>query len=298
MIERLFSNPTVYAELLNMTKAIDQELHRCDPSTQPPESDTDALRPVVCVSVSCLRGTQVSPSFVEKLYEMYSRKPPVDDLVVKRKHTNSIFKTWWLSKDKEYTWQRSVLATKYLHSVQELANNRLWSSFPMHLLDAIEDGFKRDPFDTNLEVVYSRHAGKYVLNFETGEMYSTHDKTAYRIRCIVSRFDDLLECSILTGTTYKPFAKKYNAAGILFYSAHPVTGEPVFLLGRMTYGCESWCDFGGIKSFRYGLPPSLPPTPPFPPSLLLPLPSSSLLPPLPSPSLISSLPPQYMVCGW
>lgn len=253
LAEWLFTIPVIYNELQKMIKIINQELLKCVPDSSAESSDKDdtILRPVVCVSVTCIDGTQVSPCYVEKLYEMYRHNPPVKDLTVKREHTHPVFKNASLGERKEFVWQRTTLAMKYLSSrMDNLTNHRWWTPFPMHLLSAIEEGFKRDPFNNKLEIPYSKNGGKYVLNFETGEVYSNHDQALYRIRCVISDFDDMFTCDLLTGTSYKPFSKSFDAAGMLFYSAHPVTGEPVFLLGHMTYGSLSWCDFGGLKKFR------------------------------------------------
>lgn len=249
MIEQMFSVPEIQDKLTKMVQAINQELLHRSASRGVAESSSSEK---VSVLVTCLRGTCISPCYVERLYRMYRYHPPVDGLTVKRVHP--------LLKDKqqqppgegkEFVWQRSVLATKYLDSRHDLTRHKMWSHFPMHVVTVIEEGFRRNPFNTSLDVRYSVRGGKYVLNFETGEVYSTHEQQTYRLRCIVSRFDDLFECQHLTGSTYKPFSRKYDAAGILFYSPHPVTGEPVFLLGHMTYGSESWCDFGGLKKLRY-----------------------------------------------
>lgn len=256
MVERLFSIPKVHAELQKMMDAIDQDLHVSVPGSgeRSGDQEEDILRPVVCVLVTCLSGTHVSPCFVERLYEQYHRRRSSarEGLIVWREHTHPLFKAPQLAGGKEYIWQRSVLPMRYLHD-EDLTRRRMWSPLPPHLLNIVEEGFRTNPLDTQLEVPYSSKTGassKYVISFETGEMYSAHEKKRYRIRCAVFDVNALIGCSMLSDATYRPLGKKYNSAGVLFYSPHPETGGTVFLLGQMTYGYLSWCDFGGIKNFR------------------------------------------------
>lgn len=250
MIEKLFSIPKAQGDLHRMMESINKELRQCAPNNEV-ESCAEMMRPVVCVGITCQEGTRVSPCYVEKLYEEYKHGSLVSDLTVTREHCHPIHKANEPSKDTDFIWQLTALPINYLHGLHDLTNQRMWTSFPFHLLKAIEAEFRRDPFNNKLELSHSGSRGKYVLNFETGEVYSAHEKKTYRLRCTTSTVTSSITCNLLSGHTYKGLAKHYGAAGILFYSVQPITGEPVFLLGHMTYGCESWCDFGGLKKFRF-----------------------------------------------
>lgn len=255
--------PKVQAFLKSVKQFIDAELAKrsmevkCNGDEDSP-GDVATLQPSpevcsICVCICCSTGTHVSPSCVERLYEVYTNTPtPSGQLVVRREHKQA---TAWAMKQIKHNnllWQRTKMPVKYFRSVKELTYERMWRPLPVDLLPLIEEQFQRDPFN----IMCKLHQGKnnHELNFVTGEIYSIHEMKTYRLRCtLVRTIQDCISCSMLNGAPYKSKARHYGAAGILFYAYHTITGEPVFLLGHMTYSCESWCDFGGLKSFRYDL---------------------------------------------
>ncbi len=263
MIEELFSVPSARTELEKLVGCIDKELNtkaeklKAVTAQGEVEEDTAKSMATVRVGISCLNGTQVSPCFVEKLWEMYtyySRSSARCTFV--HRHHRDAFPSPKSSKQKPgddgfyYVWQHSRLPTNYLEGPRDLLNKRMWVALPMHLLAKVEEDFLRDPFNEKLEIRYSKGGGMYVINFQTGEMYSKHEAKSYRICCTTASNVTSIECQMLTGTSYKSVTKHYQGAGVLFYAVHPKIGEPVFLLGHMTYGSRSWCDFGGLKKFR------------------------------------------------
>lgn len=203
------------------------------------------------VCVCCSTGTHLSPCCVERLYELYSNKPQlVSDLVVHRQHVHG---EKWAKRMRErhnLVWQRTQMAVKYFISPEELTNERMWQTVPLAILPLIEEEFQKDPFNSACRVGRSGERHSYQVNFVTGELYSHSDMKVYRLRCVIRDIDTRVECGMLDGPSYKNVARHYGAAGVLFYSTHPATGEPIFLLGHMNYSTESWCDFGGLKSFR------------------------------------------------
>ena len=215
---------------------------------------TSQPKPDVCsmqVCVCCSTGTHMSLCCVERLYEEYTTmNTPCGGLVVMRVHKQA---TAWARKQRDHNnllWQYTKLPVKYFRCVQELTEERMWNPFPMHFSFLIEEQFQRDPFNTICVIHQEKSRNTHTLNFGTGEVYSTCEKKTYRLRCICMRSIQChISCAMLNTASYKSISRHYKAAGILFYTFHPVTGETVFLLGHMTYSCESWCDFGGLKSY-------------------------------------------------
>ena len=275
------SLPSVQTDLQEIMEGIDQELDKYVPQetvVEPPvqsvpdqgsaepevscdklERDRDIVYPVVRVAITCQDGTRMSPCYVEWLYDQYSHhRPPIGNLVITRKHCHAHTTISDASKKqgKLLVWQHTKLAMSYLGGVEQLVGGRLWTMFPFHTICLIEKEYNRNPFNEALKLPpYSAHKSDgeyYILNFVTGQMHSTKtSKKVYRVRCTISKIDDRLSCRMLENITYKDAARNYGAAGVLFYSAHPNTGEPMFLLGHINYACKTWCDFGGIKRFRY-----------------------------------------------
>lgn len=244
MIDTMSSNAEIQADLKKIMEDIDRELHKRIP-LDPGCEDGDIS--VCCIGITCRDGTRVSPCYVEKLYEEYSLRSPICELKVERKHLHlDPHKDREPSNGKLFVWQRTKIPLN-VYKFEDLTVERLWFTFPFHTTDAIEKGFKNNPL--NQKYLLLQGGTQYIFNFETGEMYS--GRKVFKIRCAVSVIDDRITCKILGSVSYKSLIKHYDAAGILFYSAHPITAEPVFLLGHMTYACESWCDFGGLKHFRY-----------------------------------------------
>lgn len=247
MIDTMLSVSEIQTDLKRIMDDINEELHKHIP-IDPGSVDGD-MKGVCCIVITCRDGTRVSPCYVEKLYEEYSHRSPISELKLERKHLHLYPNEGKEpSNGKLFVWQRTKIPLNVC-KFEDLTIGRLWTTFPFHVTSTIEEGFRNNPLNRKFELLNSRT--QYVFNFETGEMYSGHRNKMFRFRCTVSVIDDRITCKMLGSVSYKSLAKHYSAAGILFYSAHPITAEPVFLLGHMTYACESWCDFGGIKNFRY-----------------------------------------------
>lgn len=238
MIEAISSISIVQTDLKRIMDKINEEMLKRIPS------GTD--NPVLECCITCWEGTQVSPCYVEKLYMEYSQRHGSPTV---RRHLHIPLKDMMPSEGKLFVWEQTALPVSYMSGIKDLTIEKLWSAFPFHVSGVIEEGFGEDPFNRSLKLVIG--GSQYVFNFETGEMYCAYKNKMYRFRCTVSAIDDRISCKMLNDSLYKFAAKHYRGAGVLFYSAHPITAEPVFLLGHMTYACESWCDFGGLKSFRY-----------------------------------------------
>ena len=244
-MDKLFLTSCVQSHLREVIKRINDELFKKKATFCTDDMKTSNI--VLSVGVTCVNGTQISQCYVEKLHEIYLFKPPMENLTVKRQHKQPLLKK--LSDEKHFVWQYTKLSVKYLHALEDLNAEKAWTAFPFHLAPVIEEEFTKDPINTKLELPHKTGV-MYILNFETGEMYSTHDKRTHRIRCKAVGRDDWITCQMLADASYRSISRHYNAAGILFYSFHPITGETVFLLGQMTYGVEKWCDFGGLREFR------------------------------------------------
>lgn len=243
MVEKISSIPEIQEDLKRIMDDIDKELHKRIPIEVSCE-DSDV---VICIT--CQEGTRVSPCYVEKLYEEYSHRESVRELAVKRRHLRiSPYEGRQPNRGKLFVWQRIKIPLN-VRKFEDLTVEKLWSTFPFHTSNVLEEGFKKDPFNGKFQIVQS--SGSDIFNFETGEMYRANKM--YRFRCAVSVIDDRIPCKMLGNASYKSSSKHYDAAGILFYSTHPITAEPVFLLGHMTYSTECWCDFGGLKHFRYAV---------------------------------------------
>lgn len=257
MVKVITSLPEVQVFLSSVKKYIDAEItersvrDKCredldDENVAGPKPDVCRMQVCVC----CSTGICVSVSCVERLYEVYTTEKPVG-LTVEREHKRG---TTWAKKQwdhKNLLWQCTKLPVTYFRSVKELTDERMWNSFPLDLSHLIEEQFQRDPFNSMCEVQQEKSMNTYKLNFETGEVYSSHEMKTYQLCCVcVCSIQDQISCSMMDLAAYKSMTRHYGAAGILFYTFHPITGEPVFLLGHMTYSCESWCDFGGLKSYR------------------------------------------------
>lgn len=250
MVKEIFSIPEIQEDLKRMMDDIDKELHTHIPAIEVPSCEDSGV--VVCIT--CQEGTRVSPCYVEKLYEEYSHRAPVGGLTVKRRHLRiSPYEGRQPSKGKLFIWQRITIPLN-MRKFEDLTVEKLWSAFPFYMSSAIEEGFKEDPFNSKFQVMLN--GGRCVFNFETGEMFIAHRNKMFRFRCAVSVIGDRIPCKMLGDVSYRSSTKHYDGAGILFYSTHPVTAEPVFLLGHMTYSTECWCDFGGLKHFRYAMNPS------------------------------------------
>lgn len=244
MVEKICSISEVQADMKRIMDDISKELLKHKDNVCVGE---EVDRVVCSIGITCRDGTRVSPCYVERLYEEYLHRAPIGELTVKREHQHiSPYVSREPSKGRLFIWQRTKIPLNVC-KFEDFTVERLWSAFPFHMTATIEESFKRDPFNRNLKLMNG--GSQCVFNFETGEMFSEHRNKMFRFRCTVSIIEARITCKLLGHASYKSVVKHYDAAGILFYSTHPVTVEPVFLLGHMTYGSESWCDFGGLKHF-------------------------------------------------
>lgn len=193
------------------------------------------------VGVVCKNGAQLGPSFVEKLYEHFScGSIVVEGLRVSRHHCDALKGDWGCSKD--ILWQvLCVPVDRVTVHFGQVFDSRMWLNFDPTANNMSEQQFQKDPFNSSVNFT------DMVLDFESGTVYNTERRKTYYIRCsTISR--SKANCWFLTSDGYRSAHRSFRAAGIQPYSVHPVTGEAIFLLGRITYGTQDWCDFGGLKS--------------------------------------------------
>ena len=209
------------------------------------ESKSKIKSTIIRVGVVCKNGAQISPSFVEKLYEHFSCGPVViEGLKVRRHHCDALKRDWGHSKD--ILWQVSCVPVHDRVTVHfgQVFDSKMWLNFDPTANSMSEQQFQKDPFDSSVNIT------DMVLDFGSGTAYSTKRRKTYYIRCSTIS-QSKANCWFLTSDGYKSAHRSFRAAGIQPYSVHPVTGEAVFLLGRITYGTEDWCDFGGLRSSRW-----------------------------------------------
>lgn len=258
MIEWIFAQRETLKELSVIVKSLDQELDKLSPAKDhAPNKDhilyskiTGVLRKVI-VGISCDDGYELSPCFVEKLYDHYKSAPPIDNLlIVKRQHTMP--ESRLLQKERlkwqQYPGNSSSLRRKseseHVKQIKHVTNSKEWVDMPQELSTSIEHAFERDPLQCSVKIE------NIVVDFESGMITSILTKQVTLLRCTLTPRDYTVNVRAINHQIYKGFVRSYEAAGILPYSVHPVTGEAVFLLGRLTYDRSTWCDFGGMKS-RY-----------------------------------------------
>ena len=202
----------------------------------------------VCVGVVCSDGAQLSPCFVEKLYDHFSFGPGrVEGLRVSRSHLHALKGGWRHSKDT--VWQVSSVRVheKVQSHLTQVLKPRMWFSFDSADNSTCEHQFSKDPFSSNVHIPHM----DLRVDFESGTAYNSWRGKTYYIRC--SRVaGKTVKSWPLTDSGYKSASRSFRAAGIQPYSVHPVTGEAVFLLGRITYSTGDWCDFGGLRSWYVG----------------------------------------------
>ena len=253
MISKMSEAPMVEKDLKRIMDIMNEELRK---SSYRAMSDLDP--PVLSVGIySSPKVPQASMCYVEALYEEYKlRHPPAGigqvHLYVGRKHGDmAALWTRKPAKGRKFVWQYTKLPMSLMQKFPDLTLPRLWSYFPHQVYDIIEQEFRKNPFNKKLELPYSKSVGQCTLDFESGEMFSTSEKKIYKVRCTTTDEENFLTCRMLGDSSYRSLGKHYQGAGILFYAFHPIIQEPVFLLGHMTYSTRCWCDFGGLKNFRY-----------------------------------------------
>ena len=240
MIEWVLSFPESSALLKRMADEICVALRK---SSREREPGTNTVRVVVV----CGNGAHLSPCFVEKLYEHFSSGPSIiAGLVVTRYHRDALKGDWGRSKD--IVWQVSCVPTHQKLSLHfaEVFRATMWLNFDPTANAQSEALFRKDPFNPSVDFT------DMILDFASGTAYRKTEKKNYYIRC-TDVPQSKADCWMLTDAGYKSSSRSFRAAGIQPYSVHPVTGEAVFLLGKLTYGPLIWCDFGGFKSSRFAL---------------------------------------------
>lgn len=201
------------------------------------------------VGITCHNGVHHSPCFVEKLRETYQQDRTYNKLlVIQTQHWDISSKS--NGKNQHFVWQRTKIPTKYVRDIQVFTNARVWISLDAQDSIVCEHAFLQDPYCSVLPDKLN------VVDFESGALFDKAKGKSYLVRStniqhgLLKNRTPPVSCRFVGDEAYKKAVKRYDAAGILFYSVHPVTGEAVFLLGHMTYSCESWCDFGGLRNWR------------------------------------------------
>ncbi len=204
-----------------------------DPSPGPTET------PKILVIISCPDGQQYSPCFVEKLREICEKD--------KRLHIITEHRDLLLNMKKKFVWYHTKIPRLYVQHVEMLTNKKFWVPFDENMNSHLEQTFQEDP---NCSII---HNDKDVVDFASGTLYNKQKRKTFCIRStflLVEERRNVVNCRFVGDEEYKATVRRYDAAGILFYSVHPATGEAVFLLGQLTYSSLTWCDFGGLKSFK------------------------------------------------
>lgn len=259
MIEWLFAQREALKELSVIVKSLDQELDKLSLSLRDHAHNKDhtlhskvtGILKKVIIGISCDDEYELSPCFVEKLYDHYKSTPPIDNLLfVKRQHTRpeSILIQKERLKWQQFPGSSSSLKRKTesdrVKQIKHVTTSKEWLDIPQELSASIENAFDKDPLQCNVKIE------NIVVDFESGILTSILTKQVTLLRCTLTPRDYTINVRAINHRIYKGFVRSYEAAGILPYSVHPVTGEAVFLLGRLTYDRSTWCDFGGMKS-RY-----------------------------------------------
>ena len=248
MIEWVFSQREALKELYNIITSVNEKIQpknkRVNPTNFIPASKT------LIVGITCVNGYELSPCFVELLYNHYITNPPIDLLIVKRNHLNALNLSHL--KPEKLVWQQLPTGSLYSRKknfdnsqqINLLTSSRDWSDIPFDLNTKLETAFTKDPFGNNVQI------GDVIIDFEGGYIHTKTTGQRSFLRCTLLPVQAEVKVRSISHTSYKLFIKSYEAAGILPYSFHPVSREPIFLVGRITYGGATWCDFGGLKT-RY-----------------------------------------------
>ena len=244
MVEWMFFNLQAVKQLRDMVKQINKSLTQAEGKV---EHSKQSAATSLNIAVTCSSGCVLSPCFVEKLYEHYTSSPPIDHLTVTRDHPILHYQLKG-SVPLPPIWQYRQLCHKQAHfsdahQLKEVVSSS-WVDFPADMNYLLEAAFKREPLSN------STRAGELVINFHGGIAYSKSTGQRSLIRCTGRTTMFTVIAQHIEHEQYKPFTRRFQAAGILPYSVHPVSGEPIFLLGKITYSSCAWCDFGGIKSYR------------------------------------------------
>ena len=244
MIEWLFSHLPARARLKEVTSRI-QKLLTVRATSSSSDTQKLALSTTLRVAIGRQNGAQHSVCFLEKLYEQFLFESPLElggvKVEVKRIHSRATQEEWLNTRD--VVWQHSQMSCKSSLHPKDLIENQSWSNFPSESHSLIEAAFRQDPNASQVDV------GKHVIDFERGIVFNKRSRNEFKVRSAIPSFEGKVRSSwVHQGKGDEQF---FCGAGILFYSVHPQTGEAVFLLGHMTYGAMAWCDFGGMKNYRY-----------------------------------------------
>ena len=242
MIDWLFSHREALKELYNIVTFINKTIEK---------SSSKVSLNMMEIAISCEDGFELSPCYVEKLYDHYKTNPPIDNLLlVKREHVMPDNKQIPTRRLKWQQYSGSTLLYRRrtendsIQQIKSVTTSREWFDMPQELSANIEEAYNKDPLSNNARL------NSAVVDFESGHMTLLLTKQTALIRCSVTPKDYKVKVRAINHQVYKMFIHSFDAAGILPYSVHPVTGEAVFLVGRLTYGGGTWCDFGGLKT-RY-----------------------------------------------
>ena len=199
----------------------------------------------IIVAVTCSTGRSLSPCIVECLHNHYSKAPPIDNLVATAEHLVAL----WVPSDSRHSliWQQLPMLSRSHHfsgtfHILQSVRSRDWVNVPVETSMLVEEAFQKNPLSSNIRVK------DLVVDFRNGSLYSKATSQRSLLRCSLPSQQCTVTVRFLYHTTYKPFVASFKSAGILPYSFHPVSGKAVFLIGHMTYGSHTWCDFGGLKS--------------------------------------------------
>ena len=246
MIQWLFSFSKPKRLLEKMTSEITAILKKNYKTTREGEHELRSV--VIRIGVVCQTGAQLAPCFVEELFSHFSYGPVVvEGLCVTRHHWDALRGVWGQAKDLLWQTSRYYVLKHRAVDLEKVLESSEWGSFSATSNAETESKFASDPYCNEVKV------GDMLLDFEAGLTYDRQRGRQHYLRCThLTR--SRVNAWLVSSQGYKAVSRSFRAAGILPYSVHPMTGEAVFLLGKLTYGWRSWCDFGGLKSFRYTPP--------------------------------------------
>lgn len=216
------------------------------------ESRSKNPKDVFTVAVTCSTGRGLSPCIVECLQDYYNKTPPIDNLVVTTEHMDALHVPS-ASRDR-LVWQQlptlsaiNPLRSHHSSGIFQIVRTVIspdWVDLPMEISSQVEAAFERKPLSNSVRVK------DLVLDFRSGSMYSKTTSQQFLLRCSLLPQPCTVDVRLLQHETYKPFVSSFRSAGIFPYSFHPISGEAIFLVGHITYGSCTWCDFGGLKSLK------------------------------------------------
>ena len=255
MIEWLFSLSESQAELRTMATSVQAAVKskvsrggRKSLGERGKEPSLTTSGVVVLVGVACSTGAQLSVCVVERLYDHFRWESPLEGVAVERSHWD-VFQSPWGTRG-DFVWQyypltRAARKRTTIDLERMCRNDRfLWVNFSPQVGRTIETAFRENPLASSVEIPDG------VVNFESSFFLDRDSNTKFPLRCSVPSEARQVRSWLLGHRAYLTTVSSFCGAGIFPYSVHPATGEPVCLLGRITYGYQAWCDFGGLKGSR------------------------------------------------